>query len=61
MQHPFPFARLKIPILDLYGEDDYPAVQRMAPERLTLIEEGGKPRIQPEGRARGRPLLYRAG
>ena len=41
MQHPFPFARLKIPILDLYGEDDYPAVRRMAPERLTLIEEGG--------------------
>ncbi|MDP7490271.1 MAG: hypothetical protein QGG10_07125, partial [Arenicellales bacterium] len=41
MQHPFSFAGLKIPILDLYGEDDYPAVQRMAPERLTLIEEGG--------------------
>ncbi|MDP6919786.1 MAG: alpha/beta fold hydrolase [Arenicellales bacterium] len=43
MRHPFPFALLKVPVLDLYGALDYPAVHRMAPERLQLINEGGNP------------------
>ena len=43
MRHPFPFASLKIPVLDLYGELDYPAVHRLAPERLQLINHGGNP------------------
>ncbi len=43
MQRPFPFASLRVPVLDLYGEYDYPAVQRMAPERLQLITQGGNP------------------
>ncbi len=43
MRHPFPFASLKVPVLDLYGELDYPAVHRLAPERLTLINHGGNP------------------
>ena len=41
--HPFPFASLKVPVLDLYGELDYPAVHRLAPERLQLINHGGNP------------------
>jgi len=41
MHHPFPFAALKVPVLDLYGELDYPAVHRLAPERLDLINQGG--------------------
>ena len=41
MRHPFPFASVKVPVLDLYGEEDYPAVHRMAPERLDLINQGG--------------------
>ena len=41
MRHPFPFASLKVPVLDLYGELDYPAVHRLAPERLDLINQGG--------------------
>ena len=43
MHHPFPFAALKVPVLDLYGELDYPAVHRLAPERLDLINQGGNP------------------
>jgi hypothetical protein len=41
MQRPFPFAAMTVPILDVYGGDDYPAVLRMAPERLVLIRQGG--------------------
>ena len=41
MRHPFPFASVAIPVLDLYGEEDYPAVHRMAPERLDLMNKGG--------------------
>lgn len=43
MQRSFPFASLTVPILDLYGEHDYPAVHRMAPERLQLIKQAGNP------------------
>ena len=43
MRHPFPFASIAIPVLDLYGEEDFPAVHRMAPERLDLINKGGNP------------------
>ena len=46
MRHPFPFASIAIPVLDLYGEEDYPAVHRLAPERLTLINHGGNPLSQ---------------
>ena len=43
MQHPFPFASLTIPVLDLYGERDYPAVHRLAPERLALMTQAANP------------------
>ena len=38
MKQPFPLDRIKVPVLDVYAENDYPAVLRMAPERLRLIE-----------------------
>lgn len=44
MAKPFPLGKLKIPVLDLYGEDDYPAVLKMAPRRLTGLIEGGDPK-----------------
>ena len=44
MQHPFPFASLDIPVLDIYGENDYPAVHRLAPQRLALMTQGGNAR-----------------
>ncbi len=41
MRAPFPLDRMKFPVLDLYGEYDYPAVLAMAPERLALIHKVG--------------------
>ena len=41
MRHPFPLDKLKFPVLDVYAESDYPAVLRMAPERLDMIREAG--------------------
>ena len=41
MQRPFPFATLKIPVLYIYGADDYPAVHHLAPLRLENIQLGG--------------------
>lgn len=34
MRQPFPFDRIQVPLLNIYGEADYPAVQRQA----TLLE-----------------------
>ncbi|MBE9560906.1 MAG: DUF3530 family protein [Proteobacteria bacterium] len=39
MKQPFPLDRIKVPVLDVYAENDYPAVIKMAPERLRLIEK----------------------
>ncbi len=41
MPHPFPLAGLSVPLLDIYAENDYPAVLRMAPERAAMLEKGG--------------------
>lgn len=43
MAKPFPLDKLRMPVLDLYGSLDYPAVLRMAPERLAQIRAGGDP------------------
>lgn len=44
MQEAFPFAKLKMPVLDIYGGNEYPAVKRLAPERLRLIQQAGNPK-----------------
>ena len=41
MHQPFPLDWMRVPILDLYGGNDYPAVGRLAPERKRMIEKGG--------------------
>jgi alpha/beta superfamily hydrolase len=41
MRQPFPLDRLSIPVLDLYGENEYPAVLRMAPERKRAMDDSG--------------------
>jgi predicted alpha/beta hydrolase family esterase len=41
MAKPFPFEKLTVPILDVYGENDYPAVLQRAPERLQSIKAAG--------------------
>lgn len=43
MRRPFPLDQLTVPVLDLYGEKDYPAVVAMARQRQTLMAKGGHP------------------
>ena len=38
MKQAFPLDKIKVPILDVYAENDYPAVLKMAPERFRLIK-----------------------
>ncbi len=41
MPEPFPLASMQVPVLDLYGANEYPAVIRGAPERKSMIEQAG--------------------
>ncbi len=43
MSKPFPLAGMHVPVLDIYGSKDYPAVLRMAPERKAMITQAGNP------------------
>ncbi len=43
MHQTFPLDRMYVPILDLYGADEFPAVIRLAPSRRQMIEEAGNP------------------
>ena len=44
MAKPFPLDKISLPVLDVYGADDYPAVQRGAPQRLAMMKQAGNPR-----------------
>ena len=44
MRGPFPLAAMSVPVLDLFGDEDYPAVLREAPGRLAAIRSAGHPR-----------------
>lgn len=46
MKQPLPLAEMKVPVLDIYGENDYPGVIRMAPERKTAIDKAGNKKSQ---------------
>jgi len=41
MREPFALDRIGVPVLDIYAENDFPAVRRMAPERLEALRVGG--------------------
>lgn len=43
MRQPFPLQDIKIPVLDIRGEYDYPAVKRNAPRRWENIQQAGNP------------------
>ena len=43
MKAPFPLDQLKVPVLDVYGADDYPAVIRLAPSRIHMMKKAGNP------------------
>ena len=38
MRSPFPFDRIRVPLLNIYGSNDYPAVQRQAQGLEPLLE-----------------------
>jgi len=44
MREPFALDQLTVPVLDIYAENDFPAVRRMAPERLDALRRGGNTR-----------------
>ena len=44
MREPFPLAEMTIPVLDLFGDEDYPSVPGKAPGRLAAIRTAGHPR-----------------
>ena len=44
MHQPFPLDWMHVPILDLYGANEYPAVVRMAPSRKAMLEKAGNPK-----------------
>lgn len=43
LKTPFPFARMRVPVLDLYGELEFPRPIAMLPERKVLLDAGGNP------------------
>lgn len=46
MPKPFPLEQIKIPILDIRGEYDYPAVMRNAPRRWASMQKAGNAKSQ---------------
>ncbi|MGB1257720.1 MAG: DUF3530 family protein [Thiolinea sp.] len=46
MNEPFPLDKMQVPVFDIYGEDDYPAVLKMAPERWKLMTAAGNPQSE---------------
>jgi len=44
IREPFPLAQMQVPVLDLYGADEYPAVMRGAAGRWAMIEVAGNAR-----------------
>lgn len=43
LETPFPFADMSVPILDLYGEHEFPQPISLIPERMELMTQGGHP------------------
>jgi pimeloyl-ACP methyl ester carboxylesterase len=44
MKKPFPLDKITVPVLDVYGEEEYPAVLKGAPERLAAMQRAGNPK-----------------
>jgi pimeloyl-ACP methyl ester carboxylesterase len=43
MMEAFPLEEMSVPVLDVYGAEEYPAVHKMAPERLEMMNKAGNP------------------
>ena len=51
MRQPFPYARIEVPLLNIVGSEDYPAVQLQARELESMLDElpGGSAQRRIEG------------
>ena len=51
MRQPFPYAGIKVPLLNIVGSEDYPAVQLQASKLESILEElpGGSAQRRIEG------------
>jgi hypothetical protein len=43
MAQPFPLDKMRVPVLDVFGSADYPAVHRLAPQRLEQMRAAANP------------------
>ncbi len=43
MREPFPLDSMRVPVLDLFGSEEFPGVLRAAPERLAAIRSAANP------------------
>ena len=41
MLEPFPLESIDVPVLDIYGSEDFPAVGRLAPQRWHQVQKAG--------------------
>ena len=48
MKRDFPLEKIKVPVLDVYADNDYPAVLKMAPERWSSIKRAGNKKSHQE-------------
>lgn len=46
MKEPYALQDIKIPVLDIHGENDYPSVKGNAPRRLLRIQQAANPKSQ---------------
>jgi len=46
MKEPYALQDIKIPVLDIHGENDYPSVKDNAPRRLLRIQQAANPKSQ---------------
>lgn len=44
MAEPFPLDKMTVPVLDVYGSEEFNGVLRMAPERLAAIKKANHPK-----------------
>lgn len=44
MEKPIPLEKFTVPVLDVFGEEEYPAVLKGAPERLAAMQKAGHPK-----------------
>ena len=59
MRGPFPLETMSVPLLDLFGDEDYPAVLKEGPGRLAAIRAAGAPAVRPNASSRAPGHFFR--